>query len=179
MEQDEYLRLVEESKKQELLEAKEKEKALKLAEETDETTIPVTNIPMNQILGVTIQPWNRFWEHSAIDLQTPIILERSQNVIGGPKQYFDAEEAGQKEIKGVYIDSLFNKKISAKNLEHQFNDKNVAMSFAYSLYACVFDLCDIVSYSDFCTYVYNNLENSDIEARIKQLISYLDGEMEM
>ena len=129
---------------------KEKLKGLELAYDTDLYTVPVTKVAVADLIGVTMNPWESFWEHKKIDLRTPVILGREKNVIAGPMQYFHAVEQGFKEIDAVYIDSLRMKWISSRSLKEQFRDENICKSFGYSLYALVTNWVSyIVSFDDF------------------------------
>ena len=147
---------------------------LKLAHKTDSYTIPVTQVNVED-LCVTMQPWASFWEHKKIDLRTPVILGREKNVIGGPFQFFEAQEKGLKQIDAVYIDSLKGKVVSASTLKEQFLDKDICISFAYSLYATLFDeLQYIISFSEFCENFDRLFVQEDVYWRTYCYISELD-----
>ena len=141
----------------------EKLKGLKLANQTDSLTIPTTKVDINTLYGVTTHPWAHFWEHEKIDLKTPVILGRERNVIGGLFQYFEAKERGLKQIDAVYIDSLKGKIVSISTLKEQFQDKNICISFAYSLYTILFDeLQYIIGFSEF----YENFDKLFIQENV-------------
>ena len=153
----------------------EKSKALKLARETDMYTIPIAKVDVKELRGVTKHPWENLWDHQKIDARTPIILERSKNVIGGPFKYFDAQENGDEKIEAVYIDSLKRKIISPETLKNQFKDEMLYKSFAYSLYAAIhYSISEIISFEGFCENFEEYFEQQYICERISDYILELD-----
>ena len=156
---------------------KEKLIGLELAYETNLVTVPVTQVPVDELAGVTMHPWDNFWDHEKIDLRTPVILGREKNVIAGPFQYFEAKDKGLKIIDAVYLDSLLWKSISIYTLKKQFQDKDIAVSFAYSLYALVFDLQECVSYKDFYKNANSIFIKEEVGARIESYILETDREI--
>ena len=148
------------------------EKSFKV--EVATTIIPVVKVQLNEIDYGDIFKWEESWDYDAIDPRTPIILDRGKYLIGGHLQYLSAKESREEYIKAVYLDSLYDTKISAQTLEQQFLDKNISMSFAYSLYASVHDNRDVVLFPNFCYYFYPKIENFNIEKRIKDYIDSLN-----
>lgn len=167
---------IKECEAEEIALIEEKLEGLKLAYGADSYTVPITKVAIDDLLGVTMQPWESFWEHDKIDLRTPIILGREKNVIAGPYQYFEAKESGLKEIDAVYIDSLKRKKVSVSALKKQFKDKNICFGFAYSLYALLHEIQYVVPFCEFCNNFDEIFEQGDIHFRIYNYILALDEE---
>ena len=130
---------------------KEAVKGFTLGLETDINTIPVIQVEVEDLCGVKQYPWDGFWdEEEKINLSTPVILDREKNVIAGIYQYRHAKENNLIKINAVYMDSLFGKILSKNNLRNQFENETICTSFAYNLYALLFDIQYKVSYSEFC-----------------------------
>ena len=154
----------------------EKLKGLKLAYSTDLQTVPVTNVDPGELTGTTVLSSENLWDHHKIDLKTPIILDRSKNVIAGPMQYFEAKDKGLKTIDAVYIDSLKGKTIYIDTLRQQFQDEKVSTGFAYSLYAAVSHMYEVISYEDFVENIDELFSEDLIRDKISNYISALDDE---
>lgn len=137
-------------------------------------TIPVENVMVDDLMFQIPQMSMIFWDQIDLDDNTPIILEKRENVIlAGHYRLYKAIKAGEKEITAVYIDSL--KDISLRAILEQFKDKKLAYSFAYNLYASTsYGEKDLISFSNFCDQIESIFINTDFNARIADFIGFLD-----
>ncbi len=151
---------------------KEAVKGFTLGFETNINTIPVIQVEVKDICGVKQYPWGGFLdEEEAINLSTPVVLDRERNVIAGIYQYLYAKENGLIKINAVYMDSLYGKILSANNLRNQFEDESICTGFAYNLYALLFERQYKVSYPEFCNKFDELWDEDEIWFNIHQYIS--------
>ena len=151
---------------------KEAVKGFTLGFETDINTVPVIQVAVKDICGIKQYPWGGFWdEEEAINLSTPVVLDRERNVIAGIYQYLYAKENGLIKINAVYMDSLYGKILSANNLRNQFEDESICTGFAYNLYALLFERQYKVSYPEFCNKFDELWDEDEIWFNIHQYIS--------
>lgn len=138
-----------------------------------EATIPIVRVKVKDIRDVMVTVWDPYWDHFALDDNTPIIIKKRCNIIlAGHYQLYKAKKAGGKKIQAVYIDSLRN--ISLRSIRKQFKSGKLAISFAYNLYASTATREDLISYSDFCNKIYSIFTNIDFNARIAERVDFLD-----
>lgn len=152
-------------------------KAKYLSYETDINLIPIVQVNFKHI-SLSELPWGKpYVPEDKINLNTPVVLGRDYDIIAGAHQYFNAKEKGLTKIDAVFIDSLPWKHISLSNLKKQFKDESMSISFAYNLYALLYESEYMISYDDFYNEADNLFYQDEIWFRLHQYVSSLNEGM--
>ncbi|MBO5947220.1 hypothetical protein J6Q66_00110 [bacterium] len=104
----------------------------------------ITNYSFVGILDIPEPEMRKFYN-------TPILVNRLNELCYGYAQILYAQEKGLKTVKCVYTDSLMFKNVTLSNILKQFQGKGVSgLYFAFELYNYFIDQSGRLLFSEFC-----------------------------